>query len=137
MNQSKFSILLTILSFCVSSCSTWSPDPAEKLANRIESQVRVLEASSLTYTTFTFIPSIDKVKKSPYYKKSVTIRVFPDKNANQESRSTIAVEEWFATTYHNRFVEVREELKMTKQAGEEFQIVLTKDEDKIFWSGIK
>jgi hypothetical protein len=130
-------VCLAAFALLVTSCGFWNPDPADKLGNLIEREARNLKKSSGSTASFTFLPDPQRVKKSPRFTGSVTLRVVPDESIKATEGSVAVVSEWFWTSYHSRFVRVSKELKATKEPGETFTILLEKSGDFIQWTGLE
>lgn len=129
-------LTLIVLSTFFVSCGGF--DPAEKLAYQIEEKAHELEKSENTKLTFDFVPNAISVKKAPQFTGDVIVRVFPHMVVKgSDTNSTIAVSEWYGTTYHSRFVKVLKEMKQSKRQGEPFQIILEKSGDTIIWTSLE
>ena len=131
-------LVLALLSSCFVSCGFWNPDPADRLGTLIERRARELKTSKDTTASFTFVPDVRRVRKSPLFTGDVVIRVVPDPSLKfADSGSVIHVSEWFWTTYHSRFVGVTKEMKITKKPHEAFRVVLQKSGDVIYWTDLR
>jgi hypothetical protein len=130
---------LAVVIFCSSSLTSCvvvtGLDPAEKLAEKIETKAQELRKSNATRLAFDFIPSEFKLKRITYQDGEVTLSVHSNKKIT--GYSVIDVNRWFRTTYHNRFVLVEGSMRRTKKLGDPFQIVLKKSNDEIKWVAIE
>ena len=114
-------------------------DPAEKLAEKIEDKAKELSRIEATMLEFDFRPSKNKLEKTPRYDGDVTLRVILHGHVKKKDlgRSVISVDQWYRTTYHNRFVWVERSMKQTKGLGDSFRIVLKKSDGEIHWVDLK
>jgi len=128
---------LVAVSPLVSSCGFWNPDPAERLAYRIEREARGLERDDAVSASFDFVPDAGRLRESPRFTGEATIRIAPDSASGAAGDSVIVVSEWFWTTYHNRFVRSPSAMTASKAPGEPFRITLRKSRDGIDWVGLR
>ena len=137
MRRVPTSWLLITLSFHLTSCGFWNPDPAEKLADSLERNAKQLRESGQHMASFDFVPNADRARTSPRFNGDIVIRVAPTPLIGIEDGSIISVSEWFWTTYHSRFVQIAKEMEAAKKPKEPFRIVLTKSGDSILWTDLR
>lgn len=130
-------VLLAPWLLLVCSCGFWNPDPAERLAFSLEKHAKELRESGESSAAFDFVPNAERAATSPRYGGDVVIRVSADDPRDPDDPSTIAVADWFWTSYHGRFVRVPEELKASKKPDEAFRIVLRKSGEAVVWAELE
>lgn len=129
-------LLAVFLMLSLSSCGLLlGLDPAEKLARKIERQAVELEESEASLLTFDFTP--DAKRKHPVNCECDSVRIEFFTKGFSDTHSVLLVDGWFRTTYHNRFVTVREPLKATKPVREAFQLTLEKSDNEVRLVGLR
>jgi hypothetical protein len=120
-------LALTLLG-CLAGCGDFMTDAATRLAHEIEREAKALRSSNETTRAFTHKPkSSPEGVVGPY---TVTFGGGP-LGKGYLAFSKGAQEQWYHTSYHLRFVEVPESLKIKKAEGQSFVVVLKRSGDAV------
>lgn len=109
-------------------CGDFMTDAATRLAYQIESEAKALRGSKETTRTFAHKP-----KSSPEGVTGAYVLTFV---AGPLGKGYLAFskgpqEQWYHTSYHLRFVEVPQDLKIRKAEGQAVQVVLKRSGETV------
>lgn len=110
-------------------------DPAETLGRMIQHKSQELERQPAESLEFYFTPSQSRLRRAPNFSDDVTLTIHA--SGGDFSHSVIQINEWFRTTYHNRYVRVDKPMEATQKLGHPFTIVLKKVNGETKWQKVE